>query len=61
LISTVRAGGCGTGDAVAAVHHHLGTDPFIVAPGVFPVRRRLCSNASSDPRTGLARSRYRTA
>jgi UTP-glucose-1-phosphate uridylyltransferase len=31
VISTVRAGGNGTGDGVAALRHHLGTDPFIVA------------------------------
>jgi UTP--glucose-1-phosphate uridylyltransferase len=31
IIHTVRANGSGTGDAVAAVRHHVGTDPFIVA------------------------------
>jgi UTP--glucose-1-phosphate uridylyltransferase len=30
-IHTVRANGSGTGDAVAAVRHHVGTDPFVVA------------------------------
>jgi UTP--glucose-1-phosphate uridylyltransferase len=31
VISTVRAAAGGTGDAVAAVRHHLGAEPFIVA------------------------------
>jgi UTP-glucose-1-phosphate uridylyltransferase len=31
VISTVRASGIGTGDSVAVVRSHLGTDPFIVA------------------------------
>jgi UTP-glucose-1-phosphate uridylyltransferase len=57
LISTVRAGGCGTGDAVAAVRHHLGTDPFIVARPIcfrFDDANVLDRLVATHTRTGLS-------
>ena len=57
VISTVSAGGGGTGDGVAGVRHHLGADPFIVARAAcfrFDDAQLIERLVATHTRTGLS-------